>query len=71
MEPARDVKGLPSRIAKLVERNCTTCHTTDGSPHIAPSFAPPFFEPDSDGYVHLPEGPGLGVELGDTWERVV
>jgi L-alanine-DL-glutamate epimerase-like enolase superfamily enzyme len=34
-------------------------------------IAPPYFEPDADGMVHLPEKPGLGVELGDLWERVV
>lgn len=34
-------------------------------------IAPPFFEPDADGYVHVPDKPGLGVELGDAWERAV
>ena len=34
-------------------------------------IAPPFFEPDADGYVYLTDKPGLGVELGDTWDRVV
>ncbi|MGI8406742.1 MAG: mandelate racemase/muconate lactonizing enzyme family protein [Thermomicrobiales bacterium] len=24
-------------------------------------------EPDADGYVHVPEGPGLGVELNERW----
>jgi L-alanine-DL-glutamate epimerase-like enolase superfamily enzyme len=28
------------------------------------------FVPDADGYVSLPEGPGLGVELNDCWERI-
>ncbi|MCC6180094.1 MAG: mandelate racemase/muconate lactonizing enzyme family protein [Chloroflexi bacterium] len=32
-------------------------------------IAPPYFEPDPDGFVHIPDGPGLGVEIGDTWER--
>jgi D-galactarolactone cycloisomerase len=26
--------------------------------------------PDEDGYVHLPQQPGYGVELGDRWQRV-
>jgi L-alanine-DL-glutamate epimerase-like enolase superfamily enzyme len=34
-------------------------------------IAPPYFEPDSEGMVHLSEMPGLGVELGDEWERVI
>ncbi len=28
------------------------------------------FVPDGDGFVHLPEAPGLGVELNDRWEAV-
>ena len=31
-------------------------------------IAEPFL-PDADGIVHLPDTPGLGVELGDRWER--
>jgi len=34
-------------------------------------IAPPYFEPDGDGYVTLSDKPGLGVELGDTWERIM
>jgi L-alanine-DL-glutamate epimerase-like enolase superfamily enzyme len=28
------------------------------------------FDVDADGYVRIPDGPGLGVELSDRWERV-
>jgi len=33
-------------------------------------IAPPYFGPVGDGFVHLSERPGLGVELGDLWERI-
>ena len=29
-------------------------------------IAPPYFEPDSEGMVHLPEAPGLGVEINES-----
>jgi L-alanine-DL-glutamate epimerase-like enolase superfamily enzyme len=31
-------------------------------------IAEPFL-PDKDGFVRLPDKPGLGVELGDRWQR--
>ena len=31
-------------------------------------IAEPFL-PDADGFVHLPDKPGLGIELGDRWQR--
>lgn len=31
-------------------------------------IAEPFL-PDADGFVHLPDTPGLGIELGDRWQR--
>jgi L-alanine-DL-glutamate epimerase-like enolase superfamily enzyme len=34
-------------------------------------IAPPYFEPDSEGYVYLTDKPSLGVQLGEAWERVV
>ena len=33
-------------------------------------IAEPFL-PDADGYVRLPDKPGLGIELGDRWQRRV
>jgi L-alanine-DL-glutamate epimerase-like enolase superfamily enzyme len=27
------------------------------------------FAPDRDGFVRLPDKPGLGIELGDRWKR--
>ena len=31
-------------------------------------IAEPFL-PDADGFVHVPDKPGLGIELGDRWQR--
>ena len=75
---ARSSRRTPGRTASAWSRTCTAPRPSSRVPYIEFPYDPPnwlpehrdfiFAEPlqiDGEGYVHLPQGPGLGIELDD------